>query len=418
LRIPSASPHIHSLSPHGTHYDLGELPIHSLKDVEHPSSRHTTDLVLQKGEFKPKYVKVKKYLPGSSFVLSYVRRSDYTPSTMSREMQNMYDRVSIHTASPESQNLEGFTSFYNPYQLLRTEQNLHQNPITSIVQLDSQIMPFKGISELPESSKRLQTMRPIPPYMHIKEDVSPKLTQEEWQQNLQEYDQILQTKKDKELIKFTQQYQEPFQQVETPQATLQVSNTQQQFLPQIQNTSGTAQQFQNPPQNTLGMPLERQNSKTPKYQYAFDISQQSQTPIRPQVQTQSQIVQPQQSEMYQVPFGIVYTTNQPTQTTTSRLQTPKVQTITPQMQNMQKNPYYNPTQGLSLGNEQNQEQNFMSYTHVAQSTLQTIPLQHVPQQIQTQTLPQQYQTSYQQPQVKFQQPMVQSGYLPTQQLNP
>ena len=91
------------------------------------------------------------------------------------------------------------------------------------------------------------------------------------------------------MIKFTQKYQAPFQQVETPQATLQVYNTQQQFLPQIQNTSRTAQQFQIPPQNTLGMPLERQNSKTPKYQYAFDIPQQSQTPIRPQVQTQSQI---------------------------------------------------------------------------------------------------------------------------------
>ena len=88
------------------------------------------------------------------------------------------------------------------------------------------------------------------------------------------------------------------------------------------------------------------------------------------------------------------------------------------MQNIQKNPYYNPTQGLSLGNEQNQAQNFMSYAHDAQSNLQTIPSQHVPQQIQTQTLPQQYQTSYQQPPVKFQQPMVQSGYLPTQQLNP
>jgi len=53
--------------------------------------------------------------------------------------------------------------------------------------------------------------------MHTKEDVSPKLTQEEWKQNLQEYDQILQTKKDRELIKFTQQYQTPFQQVGNPQ---------------------------------------------------------------------------------------------------------------------------------------------------------------------------------------------------------
>jgi len=52
--------------------------------------------------FKPKYVKVKKYLPDGSFVLSYVRQSNYTPSTISREMQDMYDKVSIHTASPVS----------------------------------------------------------------------------------------------------------------------------------------------------------------------------------------------------------------------------------------------------------------------------------------------------------------------------
>jgi len=247
--------------------------------------------------------------------------------------------------------------------------------------------------------------------MHTKEDVSPKLTQEEWQQNLQEYDWILQTKKDRELIKFTQQYQAPFQQVENPQAALQVSNSQQQFPPQIQNTSGMTQQFQMPPQNTLVTPLERQNIKTPKYQYTFDIPQQIQIPIRPQVQTQIQVVQPQQNKMYQVPSGIVYTTNQPTQTTASRLQTPKVQTITSQMQNLQNNPYHNPTQGLSLGDKQNQVQNFMSYTHEAQSTLQTNPSQHIPQQSQIQTLPQQYQTPYQLPQVKFQQPMVPSGYL-------
>ena len=50
------------------------------------------------------------------------------------------------------------------------------------------------------------------------------------------------------------------------------------------------------------------------------------------------------------------------------------------MQNIQNNPYHNPTQGLSLGDKQNQAQNFMSYTHEGQSTLQTIPSQHMPQQ--------------------------------------
>jgi len=124
-----------------------------LEDLEHPSSRHTSNHMIQKGEFKPKYMKVKKYLPNDSFVLSYVRRSDYTSSTISREMQDIYDRVSIHTASPISQNLEGFTSFYNPYQLLQPKQNPYKNPITSTMQLDSQIVPFKRISKLPISSK-------------------------------------------------------------------------------------------------------------------------------------------------------------------------------------------------------------------------------------------------------------------------
>jgi len=91
------------------------------------------------------------------------------------------------------------------------------------------------------------------------------------------------------LIKFTQQYQAPFQQVGNPQVALQASSSQQQFLPQIQNTSRMTQQFQVPPQiqYTLGMPLEGQNPKTPRYQYTFDMPQQSQTPIRPQVQMQS-----------------------------------------------------------------------------------------------------------------------------------
>ena len=122
LRIPPSSPHIHSLFPYGTHYDSDELPLESpvqvLKELKLPSRTHTTDPILQKGEFKPKYVKVKKFLLDGSFDLSYVRRSDYTPSTISREMHDMYDKVSIHIASPISQTLKGFTSFYNPYQLL------------------------------------------------------------------------------------------------------------------------------------------------------------------------------------------------------------------------------------------------------------------------------------------------------------
>jgi len=182
LRIPQASPHVHSLSPCGTHYDLDELPLESpvqiLKELKLPSSIHTTNPILQKGVFKLKYVKVKKFLLDGSFVLSYVRRLDYTPSTLSRYMQEMYDRVSLHTASSISQNLEGFTSFCNPYQLSQFEKNPYKNIISSTMQRDSQIMPFIGILELPESSYKPQILQPIPPYIHMKEETLPQLTQE------------------------------------------------------------------------------------------------------------------------------------------------------------------------------------------------------------------------------------------------
>lgn len=66
----------------------------------------------------------------------------------------MYDKVSIHTTSPMSQNLEGFTSFYNPYQLLQPEQNPYKNLVTLIMHLDLQIISFKKLLELPESSSK------------------------------------------------------------------------------------------------------------------------------------------------------------------------------------------------------------------------------------------------------------------------
>ena len=50
--------------------------------------------------------------------------------------------------------------------------------------LDSEIMPIKNLLELPESSNRWKILQPIPPYIHTKEKVLPKLTQEELQQNL------------------------------------------------------------------------------------------------------------------------------------------------------------------------------------------------------------------------------------------
>jgi len=42
--------------------------------------------------------------------------------------------------------------------------------------LDLQIVPFKKLSELPESSSKQQMLQPIPPYMHTKEKALPKLT--------------------------------------------------------------------------------------------------------------------------------------------------------------------------------------------------------------------------------------------------
>lgn len=80
LCIPPASPHVHSPSPYGTHYNINELPLESpvqiLKELKLLSSTHTTDLVLQKGVYKLKHVTVKKFLQDGSFILSYVRRLD------------------------------------------------------------------------------------------------------------------------------------------------------------------------------------------------------------------------------------------------------------------------------------------------------------------------------------------------------
>jgi len=73
---------------------------------------------------------------------------------ISRDMQDMYDKISIHTTSSVSQNLEAFTSFYNPYQLLQLEKNPYKNLVTSIMHLDLQIVPFKNLLELPESSSK------------------------------------------------------------------------------------------------------------------------------------------------------------------------------------------------------------------------------------------------------------------------
>ena len=62
------------------------------------------------------------------------------------------------------------------------------------MQPDSQIVLIKNLLELSESSNRWQMLQPIPPYIHTNENVLPKLTQEELQQNLQEYDWALQVK--------------------------------------------------------------------------------------------------------------------------------------------------------------------------------------------------------------------------------
>lgn len=46
-----------------------------------------------------------------------------------REIQDGYDRVSIYTIILVSQNLEGFTSFYNMNQVLNLYQGPCKNPI-------------------------------------------------------------------------------------------------------------------------------------------------------------------------------------------------------------------------------------------------------------------------------------------------
>jgi len=95
-------------------------------------------------------------------------------------MQEMYDKVSLHIASLVSQDLEGFTSFYNPYQLSQFEQNPHKNIISSIMQPNSQVVPFKGISKLPKSSNKPLILQLIP-HIHTKEKILPHLMQERLQ---------------------------------------------------------------------------------------------------------------------------------------------------------------------------------------------------------------------------------------------
>jgi len=108
-------------------------------------SIYKTDLILQKGSFKPKYTHVKQYKPNASLILSHVRRANYSLSTISREMQDDYDRVSIHTTSPTSKKLEGFTTYYNPYQLLNPNQITYKDLVELMVQPQSQIVNFESL---------------------------------------------------------------------------------------------------------------------------------------------------------------------------------------------------------------------------------------------------------------------------------
>ena len=99
--------------------------------------------------------------------------------------------------------------------------------------------------------------------------------------------------------------------------------------------------------------------------------------------------------MYQEQASIFYTIGQPIQTTTPMLQTPKAQTLRPQMQNIPKNRYYISTQELNVSDKQTQSQNSMPYIQEGQPILKTIPPQQIPQQNQIQIVPYQYQTTYQ-----------------------
>lgn len=49
-------------------------------------------------------------------------------------MQDDYDRVSICTTRPMSQNLEGFTTYYNPFLLLNLDQISYKDLVELTVQ--------------------------------------------------------------------------------------------------------------------------------------------------------------------------------------------------------------------------------------------------------------------------------------------
>ena len=81
---------------------------------------HLDYAILQNDPFKSKYDHVMRYLPDEHLFQSYIRRDDYTPSTISRRMNEFNDRILIHTVTPAPEPRSHARVYNDAYYILET----------------------------------------------------------------------------------------------------------------------------------------------------------------------------------------------------------------------------------------------------------------------------------------------------------
>lgn len=94
-------------------------------------------------------------------VQSYLRRDDYTSSTISRQMEEFDDRISIHIATPTLESRNHARGYNNPCYVLKSNT---PTPLSS----------YRTPRQRHEVRKNLDPTRfklqGIPPYVHNKEN--------------------------------------------------------------------------------------------------------------------------------------------------------------------------------------------------------------------------------------------------------
>jgi len=81
---------------------------------------HLAYTILQKGPFKLNYDHVMYYLPYGCVFQSYIIRDDYTPSTISRRMNEFNDRISICTTTTTPESRSHARVYNDAYHILKT----------------------------------------------------------------------------------------------------------------------------------------------------------------------------------------------------------------------------------------------------------------------------------------------------------